>query len=164
MQKNKLEDIESEDFPELFDEIEQLPKDSRLYTQHVLNIPRYVKFTLNAKGLNQNFLAENLQKTDAEISKWLSGKQNITLRTISRLEAALGINLINPEIKKLIDSLKGAAISKSPIYTIQGDSCNYNVFIMGEVTRMQADKEIIRTNSATEIISTSISLEEFSFI
>lgn len=138
MTKNNIEEMESEDFPELHNQIKQLPKDSKLYTQHVLNIPRYVKFTLSTLGLNQNFLAENLNKTDAEISKWLSGKQNITLRTISRLEAALSIDLINPEIKKLINSLKGAEIAKSPIYTYPagGSSINYNVFIIPSVSKI----------------------------
>lgn len=160
MTKNNLQEIESEDFPELHNEIMQLPKDSKFYTQHVLNIPRYVKFTLSALGLNQNYLAENLNKTDAEISKWLSGKQNITLRTISRLEAALSIDLINPEIKKLIDSLKGAEISKSPIYTYSagGNSVNYNVFIIPSVSYIN-ENAFTEGNVPTEK-TTSINIKE----
>lgn len=160
MTKNNIQEIESEDFPELHNDIMQLPKDSKLYTQHVLNIPRYVKFTLSTLGLNQNYLAENLSKTDAEISKWLSGKQNITLRTISRLEAALSIDLINPEIKKLIDSLKGAEIAKSPIYTYPtgSSSVNYNVFIIPSVSHI--NKNIFTEGAVPTEQTTSINIKE----
>lgn len=136
--------IESEDFSDLSDILKSLPIDSKLYNQHVLNIPRYVKFTLNKKCLNQSYLSETLDKSDAEISKWLSGRQNITLRTISRLESALGIKIINPEIKLLIDSLKGAKTTKSPIYTFQHqDSCSYNVFIMSSKNTLVKNSSVV---------------------
>lgn len=160
MTTNNIQEIESEDFPELHKEVMQLPKDSKLYTQHVLNIPRYVKFTLSTLGLNQKYLSEKLNKTDAEISKWLSGKQNITLRTISKLEAALSIDLINPEIKKLIDSLKGAEIAKSPIYTYPAGSgsVNYNVFIIPSVSHI--NKDTFTEGTVPTEKSTSINITE----
>ena len=46
----------------------------------------------------QKELSEKLGKKEAEISKWLSGSHNFTLRTISKLEAALSIKIINPDI------------------------------------------------------------------
>jgi transcriptional regulator with XRE-family HTH domain len=126
-----LNNIESEDFPELVSDLDTLPQDSKLYTQHVLNIPRYVKFTLSTLGLTQSDLAAKLNKTEAEISKWLSGKQNITLRTISKLEAALPIHIINPEIKRLIETLRHTSHSNM-IYPTLSFNANstFNVFIL----------------------------------
>jgi len=48
--------------------------------------------------MSQKQLADSLKKYEAEISKWLSGTHNLTLKTISKLESVLPINIINPEI------------------------------------------------------------------
>jgi transcriptional regulator with XRE-family HTH domain len=42
------------------------------------------------KNMNQNDLARSLGKTPSEISKWLSGTHNFTLKSIQRLELFLG--------------------------------------------------------------------------
>jgi plasmid maintenance system antidote protein VapI len=42
----------------------------------------------------QKLLAEKLGKSEAEISKWINGVQNFTLKTISKLEAAFGAKII----------------------------------------------------------------------
>jgi hypothetical protein len=42
----------------------------------------------------QKFLAEKLNKSEAEVSKWFSGVQNFTTRTIAKLQAAFGEPII----------------------------------------------------------------------
>ena len=42
----------------------------------------------------QKLLAEKMQKTEAEVSKWLSGVQNFTIRTLTKLEIAFGAPII----------------------------------------------------------------------
>lgn len=49
---------------------------------------------LREKGITQKMLAERMGKTPSEISKWLSGEHNFTLRSITKLEAELGEDLI----------------------------------------------------------------------
>lgn len=49
---------------------------------------------LREKGITQKMLAEKMGKTPSEISKWLSGEHNFTLRSITKLEAELGEDLI----------------------------------------------------------------------
>ena len=49
---------------------------------------------LKEKGLSQKELAARLEKSPSEISKWLSGNHNLTLRSIAKLEAELGTDLI----------------------------------------------------------------------
>jgi predicted nucleotidyltransferase/DNA-binding Xre family transcriptional regulator len=48
-----------------------------------------VKALLKAKAWTQRDLANALQKAPSEISKYLSGEHNLTLKTIAKLEAAL---------------------------------------------------------------------------
>ena len=38
-----------------------------------------------------------LGKKPSEITKWLSGLHNLTLKSITKMEVALGVNLMNPE-------------------------------------------------------------------
>jgi transcriptional regulator with XRE-family HTH domain len=45
---------------------------------------------MQQKNMNQNDLARALGKTPSEISKWLSGTHNFTLKSIQKLEFFLG--------------------------------------------------------------------------
>lgn len=49
---------------------------------------------LSEKGMTQRDLANLLGKKDSEISKWLQGSHNLTLRTIAAIEVALGENFV----------------------------------------------------------------------
>ena len=48
-------------------------------------------------GLTQKALAERMNCTQQYVSKILKGKENMSLDTLSKLEDALGINLIYDE-------------------------------------------------------------------
>ena len=49
-------------------------------------------------------LADQLGKHPSEIHKWLSGEHNLTLRTIAKIEAELGVTLLEvPTFKKISD-------------------------------------------------------------
>jgi transcriptional regulator with XRE-family HTH domain len=49
---------------------------------------------LAKKGWTQNDLAEKMGKTPAEVSKWISGSHNLTIKSIAKLSAALEEDLI----------------------------------------------------------------------
>jgi len=96
--------------PEIDESINNLPKDSDIFVDHALNISKYISLILdNSKVIkndvdinSQKDLATQLNKNESEISKWLSGTHNLTLRTISKLESALSIEIINPKIKEVV--------------------------------------------------------------
>jgi transcriptional regulator with XRE-family HTH domain len=46
------------------------------------------------------FAKEVLKKSPSEVSKWLSGMHNLTLKSIIKMETALGIDLVHTEPKK----------------------------------------------------------------
>jgi len=70
------------------------PADIERFVDKNLDISQQVFAILETKGWNQKDLARKLGKSDAEISKWLSGNHNLTLRSIAKMEAALGTDLI----------------------------------------------------------------------
>lgn len=49
---------------------------------------------MESEGINQKTLAGRLGKQESEISRWLSGLHNLTLRNIARLNVALGHKVI----------------------------------------------------------------------
>jgi ribosome-binding protein aMBF1 (putative translation factor) len=59
-----------------------------------LAITDKVLTALEARGWSKGQLAEAIGKSPSEVSKWLSGIHNPTLKSIIKMEAALGINLI----------------------------------------------------------------------
>ncbi len=55
-----------------------------------LDISEQIMEILSRKGWTQKDLANKLGKSEAEISKWLSGIHNLTLKSIAKMEATLG--------------------------------------------------------------------------
>ena len=53
-----------------------------------------IRKIIRKQGLSQNNLAEKLNVSPAQITKILSGKENLGIKTISKIEKALGENLI----------------------------------------------------------------------
>ncbi|HMS69431.1 MAG TPA: helix-turn-helix transcriptional regulator [Saprospiraceae bacterium] len=66
-----------------------------------LDISEQVIHLLDKKGWTQKDLATRLNKSEAEISKWLSGMHNLTLKSIAKMEAVLGEHIImTPQVAK----------------------------------------------------------------
>ena len=68
-------------------------EEERFVTQN-LAIATQVYEMLENRGWSQKTLAEKLGKTPAEVSRWLSGTHNLTLRTITRMEAVFDKEII----------------------------------------------------------------------
>ena len=62
-----------------------------------LAIVEKVRQALEFKVWSKGQLAEAMGKTPSEVSKWLSGMHNLTLKSIIKMETALGIDLIHCE-------------------------------------------------------------------
>ncbi len=70
------------------------PADVERFVDKNLDISQQVFALLKEKGWTQSDLAKKLGKTSAEISKWLSGSHNLTLRSIAKMEAILEEDII----------------------------------------------------------------------
>lgn len=55
----------------------------------LLDISDQINDYMKEKGINQAELAQKLGKKEAEISKWMSGSHNFTIRTIAKISAVL---------------------------------------------------------------------------
>lgn len=88
----------------------------------------------------QKLLAAKMGKSESEVSKWLSGVQNFTIKTINRLSEAFGEPIIavctNSEDNSTFELVKtcGSISAKSLICTSAGE--------IGEVTiNVNSDEE-----------------------
>ncbi|MDZ4681156.1 MAG: helix-turn-helix transcriptional regulator [Saprospiraceae bacterium] len=80
-------------------------------------VRRYAEITLriqqimDEKGWSQSDLAKRLGKKPPEISKWLRGNHNFTLRSLAALEAELGAEIFNVPLTKKVATMP----SHSPV-------------------------------------------------
>jgi len=70
------------------------PEETKRFVRKYGDIVVRVFQVLKEKGITQKMLADSMGKSPSEISKWLGGGHNFTLRSIARLEAELGEDII----------------------------------------------------------------------
>ena len=63
------------------------------YIETNLAITEKVRLAIERKGWKTKDLAQAMGKSPSEVSKWLSGMHNLTLKSIVKMEIALGVNL-----------------------------------------------------------------------
>ena len=67
------------------------------FLERNLEITQMVCSILKKRNIKKNAFAEMLGKKPSEVTKWLSGLHNLTLKSITKMEVALGVDLMNPE-------------------------------------------------------------------
>lgn len=74
--------------------LSQVPNDVRMEIDMSFAIADKIAAALKEQHITQKELASKMGKTEAEVSRWLGGTHNFTLRTIAKISEALGIQLI----------------------------------------------------------------------
>nr|WP_262901446.1 helix-turn-helix transcriptional regulator [Flavihumibacter profundi] len=85
--------------PEIRESIRQLPEEDKIFVERSLEIAHFIAGVLDRKNLKQKDLAQLLGKSEAEVSKLLSGLHNYTLRSLAKIEAALGEPIVCTPVK-----------------------------------------------------------------
>lgn len=70
------------------------PEDVKIFVDLYADLVVRINQILRDKKLSQKELAERLNKKPSEISKWLNGDHNFTLRSLAKLQAELGETLL----------------------------------------------------------------------
>lgn len=88
------------------------------FVEKNLAITENIRLALEQKGWKALDLAKALDKSPSEVSKWLTGMHNLTLKSITKLETVLGVDLINIEPVKEIQyvylgTIKGGELEQS---------------------------------------------------
>ena len=99
MKKKTLNFLEAHksETPSKWREEAEWRRDNWSWLRHSQKIAVKVLLQMEQEGLTQKALAERMDCTQQYVSKILKGKENMSLDTLSKLEDALSINLINDE-------------------------------------------------------------------
>ena len=76
--------------------IADIQQDSVIFVDKSIAIADRIVMIMKAKKIKPSQLAEATGKSKAEVSRWLSGMHNFTVRTLAKIEAALGEDVIVP--------------------------------------------------------------------
>ncbi|RZL10904.1 MAG: XRE family transcriptional regulator [Hymenobacter sp.] len=78
------------------DLLAQIPprEEEKRFVDKSLQLAGLIAAAMQRQHLTQKALAERLGKQESEVSRWLTGLHNFTLKTLTRLEAVLGEELI----------------------------------------------------------------------
>ncbi len=68
----------------------RISKDVDIYVKKSFRIVDRIYQILQEQGKDQKALAKALGKSESEISKWMTGTHNFTLKSISKIESVLG--------------------------------------------------------------------------
>ncbi len=74
--------------------IDETPEDLKTQLRFSDSIAEKLTEMLKSKGMSQRDLAKNTGKSEAEVSRWLGGSHNFTLRTLAKISVVLGEDLI----------------------------------------------------------------------
>ncbi len=74
--------------------LEHYDPEIEMFVKLSFNFIDEIHAILEKKGWTQNDLAEKMGKTPAEVSKWISGSHNLTIKSIAKLSVALEEDLI----------------------------------------------------------------------
>jgi len=75
---------------------ETTPAEVRKQVDLSVAISNRIYELLEKKGMSQKDLAKLLNKTETEVSRWLSGTHNLTLATIAKVASVLDDDIICP--------------------------------------------------------------------
>jgi transcriptional regulator with XRE-family HTH domain len=78
--------------------IDSITPEVKRYTRLKFDIADAIMTHLKNQGKTQKDFAETLEKSESGISKWLTGQHNLTVKSIARMEVALGIEIIKVQI------------------------------------------------------------------
>ncbi|HET6528042.1 MAG TPA: helix-turn-helix transcriptional regulator [Balneolaceae bacterium] len=90
--RKKIEDIAIDDSSQWLEKAKYRRK-NRGWLRKSQEVAIRVLGTLKEKGMQQKELAETMDVSPQQVSKIVQGKENLTLQTIAKLEAVLGISL-----------------------------------------------------------------------
>src|SRR6056297_3729212 len=84
----------------------KISKDVDLYVNQSFDIVDRIHEILAKQGKEQKDLARELGKKESEISKWMSGTHNFTIKTLAKIEAVLDEPIIQVSKTKASETAK----------------------------------------------------------
>jgi transcriptional regulator with XRE-family HTH domain len=82
--------------------LKSTPKDIEIFVDWYADLVVRINQLLRENNISKKELAAKMDKSPSEISKWLNGEHNFTLRSLAKLSAELGEPLLEVPKKKAL--------------------------------------------------------------
>ena len=66
-----------------------------IFIDNSYDLSARIQYLMEINGFDQKDLAKKLNKNESEISKWMSGSHNYTIKTLAKIEEVLNGNLLS---------------------------------------------------------------------
>lgn len=119
---------------------DSIPADSIIFTSKLGDIADRVQQLLFEKGWSQKDLAKAMGKNESEISKWLTSIHNFTLKSITKMEAVLGADIINVPMTGDVSSMTNYIYLKIYAYSNESDKDIFENTPMSHEARKTGDQ------------------------
>jgi transcriptional regulator with XRE-family HTH domain len=89
--------------------VSELNPETEIFVKHYLDITTCILDLMEKQGMTQKDFADALNKNASEINRWLKSEHNLTLKTLSKIEALFGVPIIQvykPSISANVDDFK----------------------------------------------------------
>lgn len=83
--------------------LENVSPEVRMEVRLNMDIANKIADVLQAKNMTQRDLAALLDKRESEISRWLTGTHGFTTKTLARISAALGEEIIETKKERRVN-------------------------------------------------------------
>ena len=120
--------------------LDRTPKETKIFVRLYADIVVRVHELIKEKGLTQKQLAEGMNKKPSEISKWLNGEHNLTLRSLAKLEAVLGEPLIYVPKRRTFRRVGGKSFSMTAYANRKPQ--NKTAYIQGKTIQFASKIEV----------------------
>ena len=74
--------------------VAELKPETEIFVKHYLDITNCILTLMEERGMTQKDFAEALNKNASEVNRWLKSDHNLTLKTLSKIEALFGVPII----------------------------------------------------------------------
>lgn len=81
--------------------MQEIPKDIQDDVRGSIDIANEIHRVLEMKGMSPADLAREMDKSESEISKWLTGQHNFTFKTVRKIAGALNEELLIAKSSKI---------------------------------------------------------------
>lgn len=119
--------------------LDNTPKDVEIFVDWYADLVVRINQLLRENDISKKELAEKLDKRPSEISKWMNGEHNFTLRSLAKLSAELGEPLLEvPKRKTQTEFVEDGFICKVHTfvsYTKMKTNTTGNVWQLAEDTK-----------------------------
>lgn len=147
----------------------QVSDEVKRYVDHSFDIVNRIYDLLEKQGKTQRDLANLMGKKESEISKWMQGTHNFTLKSLAKIESVLGEKLIiSPKPGEVLVKKEVLAFYHQNFElktaSLQQHKADQEIKITGHAISFQFSGETVSKNNTSTIEVSNVVQETYPYL